>query len=173
MAAMPDSFGGSSSLPLSEDARLSHGRGGAGNIEVTNHDTELIDFNAPVLTNEVYTTGRGGTGNMAKNTDLEEIRRAQDVVTYPRHESVGGTHAVRSDSVHIHYPPFHPSVHDIVMAKSQNLQWEQAAKDEEAKKAAELAHMEECKGWADRGKDWISKQLRKRKERKAQRESRK
>jgi len=56
------------------------------------------------------------------------------------------------------------------MAKSQNLQWEQAAKDEEAKKAAHRAHTEDCKGWADKGKDWISKLFRKRKE---QKESRK
>jgi hypothetical protein len=30
----------------------------------------------------MYTTGRGGSGNMAKNDDPEAARRAQDVVGY-------------------------------------------------------------------------------------------
>jgi hypothetical protein len=33
----------------------------------------------PTLKSTHYTTGRGGTGNMAKNDDAEEARRAQDV----------------------------------------------------------------------------------------------
>ena len=40
------------------------------------------DLVTPTLKNDFYTTGRGGTGNMAKNTDAEDARRAQDVVPY-------------------------------------------------------------------------------------------
>ena len=53
-----------------------------GNIGTSPHDAEPINFNTPVLTNEIYTTGRGGTGNMAKNTNPEETRRAQDVTAW-------------------------------------------------------------------------------------------
>jgi len=33
----------------------------------------------PTLTSKNYTTGRGGTGNIAKNDDPDEARIAQDV----------------------------------------------------------------------------------------------
>lgn len=61
---------------------LSHGRGGAGNIGYAANDVDPFALETPHLKSEVYTTGRGGTGNMAKNTDAEEARRAQDVVGY-------------------------------------------------------------------------------------------
>lgn len=62
--------------------RLSHGRGGAGNINssLTNKPIDAADFETPTLKGEVYTTGRGGSGNMAKNLDPAEARRAQDVI---------------------------------------------------------------------------------------------
>ncbi|EDO02338.1 predicted protein [Sclerotinia sclerotiorum 1980 UF-70] len=62
-------------------ASLSHGRGGAGNIGTSPHDAEPVTLNTPTLKGDVYTTGRGGSGNMTKNTDPESARRqAQDVV---------------------------------------------------------------------------------------------
>jgi len=57
-----------------------YGRGGAGNV--TSKDTKPPAFETqttPTLKSQVYTTGRGGTGNMAKNEDPDEARRAQDV----------------------------------------------------------------------------------------------
>lgn len=51
----------------------------------TDHPSPMIspdDLATPTLKNDFYTTGRGGTGNMAKNTDAEDARRAQDVVPY-------------------------------------------------------------------------------------------
>lgn len=33
----------------------------------------------PTLKTKTYTTGRGGTGNMAKNDNPEEARAAQDI----------------------------------------------------------------------------------------------
>jgi len=41
---------------------------------------EPIDLDTPTIKSNYYTTGRGGSGNMAKNTDPEEARRAQDIV---------------------------------------------------------------------------------------------
>ena len=37
------------------------------------------DLDTPTLKTSVVTTGRGGTGNMAKNTDAAEKRALQDV----------------------------------------------------------------------------------------------
>jgi len=37
------------------------------------------DLQTPTLKSQVVTTGRGGTGNMAKNTDPAETRARQDV----------------------------------------------------------------------------------------------
>lgn len=49
----------------------------------------------PTLKSKMYTTGRGGTGNMARNDDVEEARIAQDVdvpgITLPE----GPTHTGR------------------------------------------------------------------------------
>ena len=56
-----------------------------GNIGTTPLDldpTTTIDLETPTLKSAVYTTGRGGSGNMARNEDPEEARRAQDVVGY-------------------------------------------------------------------------------------------
>ncbi|EXV01162.1 DUF3602 domain protein [Metarhizium robertsii] len=59
----------------------SHGRGGAGNMVDSSQSSKLhpSDLETPVLKNPVVTTGRGGTGNMAKNADPRETRRRQDV----------------------------------------------------------------------------------------------
>ena len=52
-------------------------------------------MNAPTLKSNMYTTGRGGSGNMARNDDEEEARIAQDVdvpgITLPE----GPTHTGR------------------------------------------------------------------------------
>ena len=62
----------------------SHGRGGAGNMADSSKAPPLQpeDLQTPVLRTPVVTTGRGGTGNMAKNVDPEETRARQDVVPY-------------------------------------------------------------------------------------------
>jgi hypothetical protein len=53
-----------------------------GNIGTTPSDFEAPTLETPTLKSDVYTTGRGGSGNMAKNNDPEAARRAQDVVAY-------------------------------------------------------------------------------------------
>lgn len=62
----------------------SHGRGGAGNMADARQSPKLkpSDLETPVLKKPVVTTGRGGTGNMAKNDDPYETRLRQDVEGY-------------------------------------------------------------------------------------------
>jgi hypothetical protein len=51
-----------------------------GNIGSSPNDSDPVTLETPTLKTDVYTTGRGGSGNMAKNNDPEAARRAQDVV---------------------------------------------------------------------------------------------
>lgn len=59
----------------------SYGRGGAGNIAPAAAQPHLSykDLQTPTLKTSIFTTGRGGTGNMAANTDPAEARARQDV----------------------------------------------------------------------------------------------
>jgi len=56
------------------------GRGGAGNFGKENR-TNITpeDLDTPTLKSEHYTTGRGGSGNIARNDSAAEARLAQDV----------------------------------------------------------------------------------------------
>ncbi|TGZ76716.1 hypothetical protein EX30DRAFT_375255 [Ascodesmis nigricans] len=72
------------SAPLSRV--ISHNRGGAGNLipvppppSTPTPPPPSADPTIPHLTSAVYTTGRGGQGNMTVNRDAEAARRAQDV----------------------------------------------------------------------------------------------
>ena len=59
----------------------SHGRGGAGNL-IARESLPIIepsDLRTPFLKGAVITTGRGGSGNMARNSDPYETRMMQDV----------------------------------------------------------------------------------------------
>lgn len=53
------------------------------------------DLETPVLKTSIVTTGRGGTGNMARNTDPKETRALQDVEPVARRPSQGAAHAGR------------------------------------------------------------------------------
>ncbi|KFZ14639.1 hypothetical protein V502_05980 [Pseudogymnoascus sp. VKM F-4520 (FW-2644)] len=78
-----------------------HGRGGAGNISAAPPPpVSPTDLETPTLKEEVYTTGRGGSGNMVANTGKAGARRAQDVVALPRRESEG-THVGRGGAANI------------------------------------------------------------------------
>jgi hypothetical protein len=59
-----------SSLTLTFQGNFSH--------YVSNLDPVTLE--TPILKGDVFTTGRGGSGNMAKNTDPEATRLAQDVI---------------------------------------------------------------------------------------------
>ncbi|KAK5112974.1 hypothetical protein LTR62_003796 [Meristemomyces frigidus] len=69
-------------LRPSQDRSTSHGRGGAGNIKLSsNSGTDPKDLTTPIIKSDLYTTGRGGQGNMATNlhSHPEFARAAQDV----------------------------------------------------------------------------------------------
>jgi len=60
---------------------IMYGRGGAGNVTTKEKVGNLKTETTPTLKSKIYTTGRGGTGNMARNDpqNPDEARRAQDV----------------------------------------------------------------------------------------------
>ncbi|CAG8079339.1 unnamed protein product [Penicillium salamii] len=64
---------------------ISYGRGGAGNITRQQSAPSPKDLVTPTIKQEVYTTGRGGSGNMVQNNlDRPEIaRESQDVESPP------------------------------------------------------------------------------------------
>ncbi|KAF1950679.1 hypothetical protein CC80DRAFT_426312 [Byssothecium circinans] len=73
----------------------SHGRGGAGNITKEQKSPQLTpaDLATPTLKSEHFTTGRGGTGNMARNDPkFPEIARASQDVEAPLHREPEGPH---------------------------------------------------------------------------------
>ncbi|PBP16524.1 hypothetical protein BUE80_DR012774 [Diplocarpon rosae] len=177
MAAVPKSLAetgrrDSSSSP--KRAALSHGRGGAGNFNASSPDP--ISLETPTLKSEHYTTGRGGSGNMAKNESAEEARRAQDVVGRPRRESGNNTHVGRGGAANVFV--FQPSPADLEQrGRSAEEEGERLggggggsgsgghetgngngngganAKEEDE------ADRERSKGLADRGKEWIMGRL--------------
>jgi hypothetical protein len=93
----------------------------------------------------MYTTGRGGSGNMARNSDPEAARRAQDVEgQHPRRESTHSTHVGRGGAANV----FRPSQAEIEAARQGNRVFEEAVADERAEGWA-------VKGLADRGKEFL------------------
>ncbi|KAF3387749.1 hypothetical protein F1880_001315 [Penicillium rolfsii] len=81
---------------------ISYGRGGAGNIAPPPKSTTPTtprDLATPTIKQEIYTTGRGGSGNMVQNDPEhpEIARESQDVESpplraeqYPHHTGRGG-----------------------------------------------------------------------------------
>lgn len=109
-----------------------------GNLGQKGKELEPEDLQTPTLKGQVYTTGRGGSGNMAKNNDPDAARRAQDVTAPARRESAT-THVGRGGAANI----FKPSPEELAAMKQQ--QWESAVDEKEGK------------GFADKGKEWILK----------------
>ncbi|KAH8905110.1 hypothetical protein BR93DRAFT_765309 [Coniochaeta sp. PMI_546] len=125
----------------------SSGRGGAGNIVDASKSPKLQpeDLQTPTLKTNVITTGRGGSGNMAKNTDPAETRARQDVEPVTRRPSHGAQHVGRGGTGNVF--------------KGEEAQ---AAKDE-AKKAGSAISDDagraspkpDDKGWAEKGRDFL------------------
>ncbi|KAI5286042.1 hypothetical protein KEM54_000103 [Ascosphaera aggregata] len=67
------------------ERQISYGRGGAGNIGAAKNAEHLErkDLETPTIKSDVYTTGRGGSGNMVSNDDPKVARIAQDVEAPP------------------------------------------------------------------------------------------
>ncbi|KAF2200135.1 hypothetical protein GQ43DRAFT_88601 [Delitschia confertaspora ATCC 74209] len=78
-----------------ETRTTSYGRGGAGNIgkETSDSVPSAADLITPTLKANHYTTGRGGTGNMARNDPLHpELARASQDVEAPNPRDPEGPH---------------------------------------------------------------------------------
>lgn len=132
----------------------SHGRGGAGNMGTSVTDFDSPSLETPTLKGEVYTTGRGGSGNMAKNTDPDAARRAQDVTIHPRRESGGSTHVGRGGAANI----FHTSLAGLNQNGSHEYAIDSTSDDHYAaarRAEAKEADRKASKGLADRGKEWL------------------
>lgn len=70
--------------PTQSSPRISHGRGGFGNLSNSPHTGPTAEsLTTPTLKQPTYTTGRGGAGNMAKNDDAQKARERQDVDVPP------------------------------------------------------------------------------------------
>lgn len=85
----------------------SSGRGGAGNFVDSTKSPKLQpeDLQTPTLKTSVVTTGRGGSGNMAKNVDPMETRARQDVQPY----------VFSSFSLKLHPPLFLPAKRQCIL----------------------------------------------------------
>ncbi|KAL8707013.1 MAG: hypothetical protein Q9225_007889, partial [Loekoesia sp. 1 TL-2023] len=86
-------------LPPVRHSKASHGRGGAGNIGPTVNDaSKPSSLTTPTIKSNIYTTGRGGSGNMKRNDPQhpEVARKSQDVAPPMRRDSEGArTHTGR------------------------------------------------------------------------------
>jgi hypothetical protein len=122
-----------------------------GNIGSQPTDLEPVTLETPTLKSEVYTTGRGGSGNMAKNNDPDAARRAQDVVATPRRESTNSTHVGRGGAANV----FRPSAAEIEAAKKDNAKWESAISDDKSISGS-VGEKQRTQGLADKGKEWLN-----------------
>jgi hypothetical protein len=143
-------------------------------------DLDPVTLETPTIKGEVYTTGRGGSGNMTRNDDPDAARRAQDVdgyvcqpssqVSMPPSCSIARVEFHWMDSTDIsHSEPrreststthvgrggaanvFKPSTEEIEKVKRNDEKWEDAIGDENSVKSGE----KKSRGLADKGKDWI------------------
>jgi hypothetical protein len=62
------------------------------------------DLQTPTVKSAVYTTGRGGCGNMAYNDDPRQTRLRQDVEPVMRRSSSGAQHSGRGGAGNIFNP---------------------------------------------------------------------
>ncbi|KAL2868761.1 DUF3602 domain-containing protein [Aspergillus lucknowensis] len=85
---------------------ISHGRGGAGNIYTSDARTTPQDLVTPTIKQDVYTTGRGGSGNMVHNDpDRPELaRESQDVEAPPIRVEEAPHHTGRGGAANAYIP---------------------------------------------------------------------
>jgi hypothetical protein len=70
-----------------------------GNIADSEESAPPETLGTPILKSQIYTTGRGGSGNMTKNDDPEQARIAQDLDVPPQRLSEGPVHTGRGELV--------------------------------------------------------------------------
>ncbi|KAG6010162.1 hypothetical protein E4U21_007639 [Claviceps maximensis] len=131
----------------------SHGRGGAGNMVDATKSPKLkaSDLETPVLKTPVVTTGRGGTGNMAKNDDPQATRLRQDVEAVPRRYSSGAQHTGRGGAGNILRESEEPSDLARQTSKEQAIVDDSASGDASDAAAAAL----EADAAAAKRKHWL------------------
>ncbi|KNG83704.1 hypothetical protein ANOM_007833, partial [Aspergillus nomiae NRRL 13137] len=85
---------------------VSYGRGGAGNIFSGESHTTPKDLVTPTIKQEVYTTGRGGSGNMVVNDPEhpEIARESQDVEAPPLRVEEAPHHTGRGGAANAYIP---------------------------------------------------------------------
>ncbi|KAL4916070.1 hypothetical protein BDW62DRAFT_203074 [Aspergillus aurantiobrunneus] len=85
---------------------ISHGRGGAGNIYSSEARTTPQDLVTPTIKQDVYTTGRGGSGNMMHNDPEhpELARESQDVGAPPVRAEDAPHHTGRGGAANQYIP---------------------------------------------------------------------
>ncbi|KAJ5754129.1 uncharacterized protein N7511_008282 [Penicillium nucicola] len=86
--------------------QISYGRGGAGNITRQQSAPSPRDLFTPTIKQEVFTTGRGGSGNMMHNDpDRPEIaRESQDVESPPLRAQQLPHHTGRGGAANAYIP---------------------------------------------------------------------
>ncbi|KAL8884456.1 MAG: hypothetical protein Q9192_006839 [Flavoplaca navasiana] len=92
--------------------KASHGRGGAGNIGPTVNDASKNGLTTPTIKTSIYTTGRGGSGNMKHNDPRhpELARKSQDVVPPVKRKHIEERgHTGRGGAANI----IHPSIDEV------------------------------------------------------------
>ncbi|KAI9701434.1 MAG: hypothetical protein M1820_006525 [Bogoriella megaspora] len=118
-----------------------------GNIGKTSVEApqEPKDFTTPTIKQEVYTTGRGGSGNMAKNDPEhpEVARAAQDVESPPPREQHGGFHVGRGGAANV--------------AKAETDNSGNTTELQQGEQGLGMGVRRESKGLADRGKELLGK----------------
>ncbi|EFX01670.1 hypothetical protein CMQ_8136 [Grosmannia clavigera kw1407] len=131
----------------------SHGRGGAGNIVDSSKSPKLQpkDLETPMLKTSIVTTGRGGTGNMARNTDPKETRARQDVEPVTRRPSIGAAHVGRGGTGNVF------KAEEVAAAEdgSAIADDKSSTHSDERKKQHQHSHSHSNNGLAAKGKDWL------------------
>lgn len=118
-----------------------------GNIGTGKTNVSPVSLETPTLKTDVFTTGRGGSGNMAKNSDPETARRAQDVVAHPRTETGNETHVGRGGAANVFRP---------AEGEGRTPDGEGEKRPEAEREAGKVAASAQDTGLADRGKGWLS-----------------
>ncbi|KAI9931436.1 hypothetical protein AWENTII_001947 [Aspergillus wentii] len=85
---------------------VSHGRGGAGNIYSKEAPSMPKDLVTPTIKQDIFTTGRGGSGNMMHNDpERPEIaRESQDVGAPPLRAEQAPHHIGRGGAANAYIP---------------------------------------------------------------------
>ncbi|KAI4138951.1 MAG: hypothetical protein L6R39_006530 [Caloplaca ligustica] len=129
--------------------KASHGRGGAGNIGPTvNSASSGKNLITPTIKSTIYTTGRGGSGNMKKNDPKhpEVARKSQDVApVLPRRGSEGTGHTGRGGAANI----LRPSIGDLMQASNESAVVEEGKEYERKRQGGDAQQQQGGDWWRD------------------------